>query len=329
MRKYIFKRLVSSLLVLLGVVTITFFISRVIPSNPATKWAGTRATEEQLAAAREELGLDDPLPVQYVNYLKDLLHGDLGVNYSTRQPVSLELATYVPATVELVLLAFVLAIIIGIPLGIYSAKKKDRLLDHGVRFFSIGAVSLPSFWVGMILIYVFSLALNLTPVSGRGEVATITLFSTLKIQTSLLTLDGWHHIILPAITLALGNVASIIRLTRAGTQEQMRQDYVKFARSKGVGTQKVLFGHALKNTLIPVITILGLQLGDLIAFTTITETIFAWPGMGKMALDAISQNDRPIISAYLLMVSGMFIVINFIVDVLYTVIDPRVSLGKE
>ena len=133
MRKYIFKRLVSSLLVLLGVVTITFFISRVIPSNPATKWAGTRATEEQLAAAREELGLDDPLPVQYVNYLKDLLHGDLGVNYSTRQPVSLELATYVPATVELVLLAFVLAIIIGIPLGIYSAKKKDRLLDHGVR----------------------------------------------------------------------------------------------------------------------------------------------------------------------------------------------------
>lgn len=149
MTKYIFKRLLSSILVLLGVVTITFFISRVIPSNPATKWAGTRATAEQLAAARAELGLDDPLPVQYVHYLEDLLHGDLGVNYSTKQSVSVELATYVPATLELVLLAFLLAIIIGIPLGIYSAKKKDRLLDHGVRFFSIGAVSLPTFWVAL------------------------------------------------------------------------------------------------------------------------------------------------------------------------------------
>ena len=215
MRKYIFKRLVSSLLVLLGVVTITFFISRVIPSNPATKWAGTRATEEQLAAAREELGLDDPLPVQYVNYLKDLLHGDLGVNYSTRQPVSLELATYVPATVELVLLAFVLAIIIGIPLGIYSAKKKDRLLDHGVRFFSIGAVSLPSFWVALFLQLVFYKTLNLLPIGGQLS-AMATIFNEKPHVTGLLLLDcllerlerdgraAWSGFVLDALLSKLG-----------------------------------------------------------------------------------------------------------------------------
>ena len=214
MKKYIFKRLLSSLLVLLGVVTITFFISRVIPSNPATKWAGTRATEEQLAAAREELGLDDPLPVQYINYLKDLLHGDLGINYSTRQPVSLELATYVPATVELVLLAFVLAIIIGIPLGIYSAKKKNRLLDHSVRFFSIGAVSLPSFWVALFLQLVFYKALNLLPIGGQLS-AMATIFNEKPHVTGLLLLDclltgefslfldALQHIILPCITVSL------------------------------------------------------------------------------------------------------------------------------
>ena len=179
---------------------------------------------------------------------------------------------------------------------------------------SLFGVSLPSFWIGMILIYVFSLGLGLTPISGRGQVGTL-----LGIKTSLAT----------AVTLALGNIASIVRLTRAGTQEQLRQDYVKFARAKGVSNRKVLFGHALKNTLIPVVTILGLQFGDLIAFTTITETIFAWPGMGKMVLDAISNNDRPIISAYLMLVSALFIVINFIVDVLYTLIDPRVSLSKD
>lgn len=186
---------------------------------------------------------------------------------------------------------------------------------------SIVGISLPSFWVGMVLIYVFSVILGIFPVSGRGDLGYI-----FGIRTSLATFNGWSHIILPSITLALVNIATIIRLVRAGMQENMRQDYVKFARAKGVSSRNVLFGHALKNTMIPVITIFGLQLGELIAFTTITETIFAWPGMGKLLIDSIFNLDRPMIAGYLLFVALMFVVINFVVDILYTVIDPRVDL---
>ncbi len=323
MVKTILQRFFQMIIVMIVVTILVFLMSYKI-SNPVYLLLPETATEEQVAEAMKELGLDRPLYVQYGIFLKNVLHGDFGNSYFYHQSALSVILEKMPATMELVLVTMILTILIGIPLGVFAGAYPKRLTSKATMTLSIFGVSLPSFWVGMILIYVFSLGLRVTPVSGRGAVGTI-----LGIETSLATLDGWHHIILPSITLALGNIASIIRLTRAGTQEQMRQDYVKFARAKGVATRKVLFGHALKNTLIPVITILGLQLGDLIAFTTITETIFAWPGMGKMALDAISQNDRPIISAYLLMVSGMFILINFIVDVLYTVIDPRVSLGGE
>ena len=323
MVKTILQRFFQMIIVMIVVTILVFLMSYKI-SNPVYLLLPETATEEQVAEAMKELGLDRPLYIQYGIFLKNVLHGDFGNSYFYHQSALSVILEKMPATMELVLVTMILTILIGIPLGVFAGAYPKRLTSKATMTLSIFGVSLPSFWVGMILIYVFSLGLRVTPVSGRGAVGTI-----LGIETSLATLDGWHHIILPSITLALGNIASIIRLTRAGTQEQMRQDYVKFARAKGVATRKVLFGHALKNTLIPVITILGLQLGDLIAFTTITETIFAWPGMGKMALDAISQNDRPIISAYLLMVSGMFILINFIVDVLYTVIDPRVSLGGE
>jgi peptide/nickel transport system permease protein len=186
---------------------------------------------------------------------------------------------------------------------------------------SIAGISLPSFWVGMMLIFFFSVRLGWFPVSGRGDIGTL-----LVIKTSLATLDGWRHILLPSITLAGINIATIIRLVRAGMLETMRQDYIKFAKAKGVSSRDVLFKHALKNILIPVVTIFGLQLGELIAFTTITETIFAWPGMGKLLIDAIRNLDRPIVSAYLLFVAVLFVVINFIVDILYTLIDPRVEL---
>ena len=323
MVKTILQRFFQMIIVMIVVTILVFLMSYKI-SNPVYLLLPETATEEQVAEAMKELGLDRPLYIQYGIFLKNVLHGDFGNSYFYHQSALSVILEKMPATMELVLVTMILTILIGIPLGVFAGAYPKRLTSKATMTLSIFGVSLPSFWVGMILIYVFSLGLRVTPVSGRGAVGTI-----LGIETSLATLDGWHHIILPSITLALGNIASLIRLTRAGTQEQMRQDYVKFARAKGVATRKVLFGHALKNTLIPVITILGLQLGDLIAFTTITETIFAWPGMGKMALDAISQNDRPIISAYLLMVSGMFILINFIVDVLYTVIDPRVSLGGE
>ena len=292
MKKYIFKRLLSSLLVLLGVVTITFFISRVIPSNPATKWAGTRATEEQLAAAREELGLDDPLPVQYINYLKDLLHGDLGINYSTRQPVSLELATYVPATVELVLLAFVLAIIIGIPLGIYSAKKKNRLLDHSVRFFSIGAVSLPSFWVALFLQLVFYKALNLLPIGGQLS-AMATIFNEKPHVTGLLLLDclltgefslfldALQHIILPCITVSLYPIGLVARMTRSALLEILGEDYITAGRSYGLTEFKMLWKYALKNSLGATATDVALSMGYTLTNTFLVEYIFSWPGVGS------------------------------------------------
>jgi len=323
MIKTIIQRFLQMIVVMIIVTMLVFFMTYKI-GNPVFLLLPETATAEQIAQAEKELGLDKPLYVQYGIFLGNAVRGDFGKSYFYNQPALKVIQEKLPATLELVFVTMILTILIGIPLGVFAGAAPKRLTSKLTMAGSIFGVSLPSFWVGMIMIYVFSLMLNLTPVSGRGEIGEI-----FGIKTSLATADGWHHLILPAITLAMSNVASIIRLTRAGTQEQMRQDYVKFARSKGVSSRNVLFGHALKNSLIPVITILGLQLGDLIAFTTITETVFAWPGMGKMALDAISKNDRPIISAYLLMVSAMFIIINFIVDVLYTLIDPRISLSSE
>jgi len=321
--KTIVQRFFQMVVVML-IVTILVFLMTYKIGNPVYLLLPQNATEAQIQQAMVELGLDKPLHVQYGIFLKNALHGDFGNSYFYHQSAINVIFEKMPATLELVFVTMILTIVIGIPLGVFAGAYPNKLASKVTMTTSIFGVSLPSFWVGMIMIYVFSLGMGWTPVSGRGDLGEI-----FGIKTSLATLDGWHHLILPAITLAMGNVASIIRLTRAGTQEQMRQDYVKFARSKGVSNRSVLFGHALKNTLIPVITILGLQLGDLIAFTTITETIYAWPGMGKMALDAITNNDRPIISAYLLMVSAMFILINFIVDVLYTLIDPRISLGGD
>ena len=336
MRKYIFKRLVSSLLVLLGVVTITFFISRVIPSNPATKWAGTRATDEQLAAAREELGLDDPLPVQYVNYLKDLLHGDLGVNYSTRQPVSLELATYVPATVELVLLAFVLAIIIGIPLGIYSAKKKDRLLDHGVRFFSIGAVSLPSFWVALFLQLVFYKTLNLLPIGGQLS-AMATIFNEKPHVTGLLLLDclltgefglfadALQHIILPCITVSLYPIGLVARMTRSALLEILGEDYITAGRSYGLKEFKVLWKYALKNSLGATATDVALSMGYTLTNTFLVESIFSWPGIGSYIASAVTTLNFPAIMGVTIFGACCYILLNLLADLIIA-LDPRVRL---
>lgn len=226
-----------------------------------------------------------------------------------------------PATLELVLVAILLSAVVGIPCGVIAGAYPRSFFSKSVMSLSIAGISMPSFWIGMVMIYFFSLHLGLLPVSGRGEVGTF-----LGIRTSLATADGWAHVVLPAVTLALGSVATIMRLTRAGMQENMKQDYIKFARSKGVPRRRLLFGHALKNTLIPVVTIFGLQLGTLIAFTTITETIFAWPGMGKLLIDAIHSADRPIVAAYILFVAVLFVFINFVVDVLYVFIDPRIDL---
>ncbi len=320
MLKYILKRLGQLAIVLFIVSLLVFFLTSIV-GNPLDLLVRENATPEEVEIARRYLGLDKPLYVQYFRFITNALKGDFGLSYMYHQSALKMIAERFPATLEMVLVAMTISIIGGVGFGVYAGAYPKRKSSKFVMTCSIAGISLPSFWIGMVMIYVFGLKLGWFPVSGRGEVGTI-----FGIETSLATLDGWRHIILPALTLGMGSVASMMRLTRAGMQENMKQDYVKFARAKGVKNHKVLFGHALKNTLIPVVTIFGMQLGSLIAFTTITETIFAWPGMGKLIIDSINSADRPIISAYILFVAVMFVVINFLVDMLYTVIDPRIDL---
>ena len=334
MTKYIIKRLLASVLVLWGVVTLVFFVSRVLPSNPATKWAGTRATQEQLAAAAEELGLNDPLPIQYVNYLKDLLQGNLGTNYSTKQPVTAELAQYVPATLELVLLAFVLAIIIGIPLGIYSAKKKDRLLDHGVRFFSIGAISLPTFWVALFLQLIFYKTLQLLPIGGQLS-ATATIFETKPHVTGLLLLDclltgkmnmfmdALRHIILPCVTVALYPIGLVARMTRSALLEILGEDYITAGRSYGISEFKMLWGYALKNSLGATATDVALAMGYRLTNTFLVESIFSWPGIGSYISGAVTTLNFPAIIGVTIFGACCYILLNLVADVIVA-LDPRV-----
>ncbi len=320
MFKFILKRFYQMVLVLLVVSMIVFFMTSVL-GNPVHTMLPERASQAQVDQVVEKLGLDKPLYHQYLIFLGNALQGDFGRSYTHFQPALQLIASRFPATLEIVVVAMFLTITIGISFGVFAGAYPKNKFSKLIMGGSIAGISLPSFWVGMMLIFFLSVRLGWFPVSGRGMVGSI-----LGIKTSLATIDGLRHIILPSITLAGINIATIIRLVRAGMLETMRQDYIKFAKAKGVSRRDVLFKHALKNIMIPVVTIFGLQLGELIAFTTITETIYAWPGMGKLLIDAINNLDRPIVSAYLLFVAVLFVVINFVVDILYTLIDPRVDL---
>lgn len=321
MLKFLIRRTIQMITVLLVVSVIVFVMTSVI-GNPVYNMLPQDASEEQIKQVVEKLGLDQPIYVQYWIFLKNALQGEFGVSYAHFVPALGLIISKFPATLEIVLVAMTLTIVLGISLGVFAGARPKNKISKLIMFGSLAGISLPSFFMGMVYIFVFAVTLHWLPVSGRGEIGSL-----FGIQTSLATLNGWRHIILPSITLALLNIATVIRLVRAGMMETMRQDFIKFARSKGVASRKVLYGHALKNILIPVVTIFGLQLGELIAFTTITETIFAWPGMGKLLIDSITSLDRPIISAYLLFVAVLFVVINFVVDVLYTFIDPRIDLN--
>ncbi len=279
------------------------------------------ATDAEIAQARRLLGLDQSMPVQYWKFLTSLVQGDFGRSYVFRQPAMTLILERLPATLEMVLVAMALAIAVAIPLGVYAGANPESRLSRTIMAGSLLGISLPGFWVGMVLIFLFAVNLGLFPSSGRGDTAELFGF-----RLSLLTLDGWHHIALPAITLSLGTMAILLRMTRAGMMEVGRQDFMKFARAKGATRRDVLYRHGLKNALIPVVTIFGLQLGDLIAFATITETIFSWPGMGKLLIDSIYRADRPVIVVYLMLVALIFVVINFLVDIVYTLIDPRIRL---
>lgn len=320
MIKYVIKRFAQMMAVLLIVSVLVFLMTNFI-GDPVDMLVPEDATLEEIETARIRLGLNKPLYVQYAIFLKSVLHGDFGKSYTYGLPAMGLIVERMPATLELVAVAAALVLLIAIPLGVYAGAYPKHALSKFIMSGSILGISLPSFWMGMMMIYIFAVIFRCLPASGRGD--TIPM---LGVQLSIFAPGGIRYIILPAVTLALTNTATMIRLTRSGILENMRQDYIKYARAKGVPAKALLFGHALKNALVPVITVFGLDLGNMVAFTTITETIFAWPGMGKLLIDAINKSDRPIIVAYLMAAACMFVVLNFIVDILYTLIDPRIEL---
>ena len=336
MKKYILKRILLSLIVIFGVVTITFIIARVLPSDPASKWAGTRATPEQIEQARQELGLDDPLIVQYGHYISDLLHGDLGKSLSSKRPVVKEMLEYIPATLELVILAFIFAIIIGIPLGIYSAKKKDRLFDHVSRVFSIGAISLPTFWVALFLQLIFYKTLQWLPVGGEMSVE-MTIFYDRPHITGMLCLDclltgnfpmfidTLKHLILPTVTIALYPIGLVARMTRSALLEILNEDYITAGRSYGIKETRMLWKYALKNSLGATATDVALAMGYTLTDTFLVEAIFAWPGIGKYISDAVTTLDTPAIIGVTIFGSLCYIILNLVADIIIAS-DPRIRL---
>ena len=275
------------------------------------------ATQAQVVQMRHTLGLDGSFLTQYRSFLVQLSHGNLGTSFVYGEPALKVVMERLPATLELAVLAMLLSILIGIPLGVIAAVNAGKWKGKAIMLFSLAGISIPVFWIGMVLVLIFSVLFDLLPSSGRGEV---------YLFTSALTWDGIRHLIMPVVTLALFQLALIIRLTQSGMREVLTQDYIKFARVRGLPEHKVVYGHGLRNALIPLVTVIGLQFGQLIAFTIVTETIFAWPGTGKLIIDSIQNLDRPVVVAYLLVIALIFVVINLIVDLLYTLIDPRMRL---
>lgn len=306
--------LAMSLLVFLGVYAI---------GNPVELLINPQADEAERLRAAAALGLDKPIWEQYFSFLLGALSGNLGKSFVFNIPAVELILSKLPATIELAMAAMFIAISLGIPLGLWAGLKPDSFIGRSIMAGSILGFSLPTFWVGLMFIMLFSVYLGWLPSNGRGD--TVDLFG---IPVSFLTLDGLAHLFMPALNLALFKLSLIIRLTRAGTREALLQDYVKFARAKGLSSGRVVGVHVLKNILIPIITVIGLEFGSVIAFAIVTESIFAWPGTGKLLIDSINLLDRPVIVAYLLIIVTLFIVINLVVDVLYSVLDPRVRLGQ-
>jgi peptide/nickel transport system permease protein len=318
---YALRRLGQSLLVLFAMALIVFVGVYAI-GNPVELLVNPQADAVERARATAALGLDKPLSTQFLAFLAGALHGDLGRSFVFNIPALQLVMERLPATLELALAATVIAIVLGIPLGLIAGLKPRSFVGRTIMAGSILGFSLPTFWVGLVLIMVFSVQLGWLPPNGRGE--TVPLFG---VPVSFLTLDGLKHLAMPALNLALFKLALLIRLTRAGAREALLQDYVRFARAKGLAPARVIGVHVLKNIMIPIVTVIGLELGSVIAFAIVTESIFAWPGTGKLLIDSINQLDRPVIVAYLMVIVLIFVVINFAVDVLYSLLDPRVRLG--
>jgi peptide/nickel transport system permease protein len=318
---FIIRRLMQSAVVLF-VMSLLVFVGVYAIGNPVDILINPNADQEDIERAIRGLGLDKPLWEQYLVFLRQAALGDLGKSFAFNVPALQLILERMPATLELATAAMLIAVVVGLPLGLLAGLKPDSFAGKSIMAGSILGFSLPTFWVGLMLIMVFSVYLGWLPSNGRGPTTDL-----LGVPVSFLSWDGIKHLIMPATNLALFNLALVIRLTRAGTREALLQDYVKFARAKGLSDARVIGVHVLKNISIPIVTVTGLQFGTLIAFAIVTETIFAWPGMGKLIIDSINVLDRPVIVAYLLIIVTLFIVINLAVDVLYSVLDPRVRLG--
>jgi peptide/nickel transport system permease protein len=299
------------------------FVAMFAVGDPVDILASPDADQFERDAIAKRLGLDRPLYEQFGLFVWRALHGDLGRSFVFNEPALKLILQRMPATMELALTALVFSVVLGIPLGMLAGLKSESWVGRSIMTGSILGFSLPNFWIGLMLILLFAVQLRWLPSGGRGT--TDTLFG---VPVSFLTLDGLRHLILPAFTLALYKAALVIRLARAGTKEAMLQDYVRFARAKGLSPTRIVTVHILKNIMIPIVTVLGLELGGMIAFAVVTETVFAYPGMGKLLIDSISRLDRPVIVAYLMLVVVLFVVINFIVDVIYAALDPRVRLAE-
>ncbi|WP_025770046.1 ABC transporter permease [Thioalkalivibrio sp. HK1] len=322
MLAFIIRRLFQSLLVMVAVGFIAFSLFNFV-GDPVNNMVGIDATIEERQRMAESLGLNDPFPVQFARFAANAVRGDFGQSFRLSVPVEDAIAERLPATLELVFVAALLSLAIGVPLGVYTGLHRNSPLSRLLLTVSLIGISLPTFLIGILLILVFSVWLNWLPSFGRGETVDIGW------QSNLVSLDGLRSIILPALTLCLFQLTLVMRLVRAEMLEVLRTDYIKFARARGLTNRAVHFGHALKNTLVPVITITGLQIGNLIAFAIITETVFQWPGMGLLFLQAIQFVDIPVMAAYLCLVAFIFVLINLVVDLLYYTIDPRLRIDKR
>lgn len=322
MTVFIIRRLLQSTIVMLAM-SMLVFAGVYLIGNPVDILINPEATQHEIQEIIRNLGLDLPLWEQYFRFLLNAVQGDLGSSYVYGSPAIELIFQRMPATLELASAAMLISIVIGVPLGMFAGLKPKALRSRAIMAGSIFGFSLPTFWIGMMMILLFGVTLNWLPTGGRGDTT-----SFLGVEVSFLTLDGLSHLLMPAFNLALFKLALIIRLTRAGTSEIIHQDFVKFARAKGLSKKRVLFVHVLKNVLIPVITVLGLEFGNIVAFAVVTETVFAWPGMGKLIIDSMELLDRPVIVAYLIVIVFMFILINLLVDILYSILDPRVRLQK-
>lgn len=323
MTVFTIRRMLQALLVVFMMSVIVFFGVNIV-GDPVYMLVSPDADQADIEAAIRRLGLDRPILEQYWLFLKGALQGNLGDSFIFGESALKLILHHMPATMELAFSALILAIVIGIPLGLYAGLYPDNKVSKGIMAASIFGFSLPTFWVGLMLIMLFAVELRWLPATGRGDLGTF-----LGFQSSLFTLDGLSHIFLPALNLALLKISLAIRLTRAGVREAMGQDYVKYARAKGLSTRRIILVHVMKNIMIPVVTVMGLEFGSLIGFSVVTETIFAWPGMGKLLIDAILQLDRPVVVAYLMIIVLFFVLINLLVDILYSILDPRVRLQDE